>query len=102
MQEVVVQIKGCIGCGVEAVTGDDWRQHGFFLLGNKLAVHLSHLDAVRQAVQGGTAVSHAFNNLLHPLKNDVIWMAQNKLADRWEAWPGMGEGMRFGGEVIRL
>ncbi len=99
---MVIQIKGCVGCGVEAVTGDDWREHGYFLFGNKLAVHLSLMAAVRRAVQGGTAISHAFNNLLQPLADNLGWMAQNKLANRWEAWPGLGNGVRFGGKATRV
>ncbi|CAB1111409.1 unnamed protein product [Ectocarpus sp. CCAP 1310/34] len=82
LQEVVIKIKGCEGCGVEAVTGDDWREHGYFLFGNKVAVHLSHMVTARHAVQGGTAISHASNNLLRPLTNNLRWMSQNKLARR--------------------
>lgn len=83
MKEVVLEIMGCIDCGIEAVTGDDWREHGYHLFGNKLAVHLSILVAVRLAVQGGTAISHAIDNLLKPLADDIPWMNQNKLAIRW-------------------
>lgn len=91
LQEVVIKIKGCVDCGVEAVTGDDWREHGYFLFGNKLAVHLTHMDRVRQEVQGGTAISHAFTNLLKPLTNNLRWLSENKLASRWVAWPGEGK-----------
>jgi len=97
LEEVVLQINGCIGCGVEAVTGDDWREHGYHLFGNKLAVHLTHMDAIRRAVQKGTAISNAVENLLEPLKDDLPWMNQNKLADRWVPL----KGFRSGGTVVR-
>lgn len=80
--EIVLKIKGCVSCGVEAVTGDDWREHGYFVFGEKLAVHLSHMDVTRRAVQTGTAIGHAFDNMLRPLADNLTWMKENKLARR--------------------
>ena len=80
--EAVLKIKGCVECGVEAVTGDDWQEHGYFVFGETLLVHLSHMDATRRAVLSGTAISHAFDNLLRPLADNLIWMTRNKLAKR--------------------
>jgi len=34
------------------------------LFGNKLAVHITHMDAARRAVHGGTAFTQVFDNLL--------------------------------------
>lgn len=56
---------------MEAVTGDNWQEHGYHLFGNKLAVHLTHMDAARRAVQGGTAITQVFDNLLRPLADDI-------------------------------
>ncbi|CAB1105581.1 unnamed protein product [Ectocarpus sp. CCAP 1310/34] len=80
--EAVLKINACVDCGVEAVTGDDWQEHGYFVLGETLLVHLSDMDATRRAVLSGTAISHAFDNLLRPLADNLIWMTRNKLAKR--------------------
>ena len=82
LEEVVLKIKYCNRCGMEAVTGDDWQQHGYLLFGNKLAVQLSHMDAARRAGQGGMAITKVFDNLLHPLADDISWMNRSKLANR--------------------
>lgn len=83
LEEVVVKIKYCKLCGKEAVTGDDWQEHGYMLFGNKLAVHLSFMDAARQAVHGGTAISQVFDNVLKPLADDIGWLERNRLASRY-------------------
>ena len=75
--EVVVCIKGCLKCGTEGATGDDWRETGFFVFGDKLAVHISYLIATRRAVQSGTPITNAWQNVLAPLTDDWEWMEAN-------------------------
>ena len=64
------------------MTGNGWREHAYMLFGNKLAVHITHLDAARRAVHGGTAFTQVFDNLLKPFADDIGWMERNRLASR--------------------
>ena len=52
----MLEIMGCIDCGVEAVTGGDGREHGYPLFSNNLAERVSILAAVRLSVQEGMAI----------------------------------------------
>lgn len=81
--EVVVCIKGCLKCGTEGATGDDWRETGFFVFGDKLAVHVSHLVAIRRAVQSGTSIADAWQDILVPLADDWEWMETSSFANKW-------------------
>ncbi|CAM9172800.1 unnamed protein product, partial [Laminaria digitata] len=80
--EVVVCIKGCLKCGTEGAVGDDWRETGFFIFGEKLAVHVSHLIATRRAVQNGTSIADAWQDILAPLADDCEWMEANPFANK--------------------
>ena len=79
---VEIGIKGCSKCGTEGVTGDDWRESGFFVFGEKLAVHISYLIAIRRAVQSGTPITNAWQNILAPLADDWEWMEANSFVSR--------------------
>lgn len=68
---------------MEAVTGDGWQEDGYLLFGNKLSLHLTHVDAAGRVFQGGTAITQVFDDLLRPSADGIAWVNQNKLASRW-------------------
>lgn len=71
---VVLEIKGCVACGTQGVAGDDWREHGYFVFGEQLAVHISQLVFVRNLVQSGMPITTAWRSLLKALTDDLEWL----------------------------
>lgn len=67
---------------MEGATGDDWQETGFFVFGEKLVVHLSHLITVRTLVQSGTPISNSWQSILAPFANDMQWMKGCPLVNR--------------------
>lgn len=104
LEEVVLNIKCCPRCGKEAVAGDDWQGHGYLLLGNKLAVYLTYMDAARRDVQGAMTTTKHFDNLLRPLADEIAWMTLNKLVSRWVRLSGKGKVRHsfLGGGVVEV
>lgn len=76
-----LEIKKCPGCGVEAVAGDDWREHGYFVFG-AYAVHVMALVACRVFVQSGTSIMTAWGANLGRLRDDDGWLRENPLLAR--------------------
>ena len=78
----MVCIKGCLNCGTEGEAGDNWQESGFFVFGDKLAVHIPYLIATRRAVQNGTSIADAWQEILAPLTDDGEWMDTNSFVSR--------------------
>lgn len=76
--EVGIEQRGCTTCGARAVPGENWRDHGFFVFGNSLAVHIDYLTKIRRSVQKGMPILTAWDDLLSHIYEDFFWMQDNE------------------------